>query len=81
MSGLAYIARRPGCGCICFASTPEAMTDADTVREVAQMLREGYSIERLSAAEVRAGQWECEKCKPGTAEHTDMFTFAKEESK
>jgi len=61
---LAYIARRPGCGCLCFASTPEAIKDAETARSVATMLREGYSIERMTYEAVRKESWECAACRP-----------------
>jgi hypothetical protein len=59
-----YVARRP-CGCICIACSAWAYDhDPGNRRDLANAMRDGLSIERISAEGVRAGSWGCPTCKP-----------------
>lgn len=61
---LGYVARRP-CGCLCMAATVHAVQEsAETRKEIAEMMAEGLSIERMSYPDIRKAPWRCEKCRP-----------------
>ncbi len=59
-----YIARcRCGCGALMFASVdepeqPQAQRD-DTAKEIADLVRKGFTIERMPVGEVRKSRWRC----------------------
>jgi hypothetical protein len=59
-----YIARcKCGCGHLVFASVDEP-TQSDerrrgTAKEIADLIREGFTVERLSVGEVRKAKWMC----------------------
>lgn len=58
---MAYIAKRE-CGCIVMACVDNPEHRRDTAKEVAQAIREGYVIERVSSDFVREN-WFCENHK------------------
>jgi len=57
-----YVARCL-CGCkrLVFASVDDGVHPKETAKTVAQMIRKGYVIERMTVSEVRAAQWMCEQ--------------------
>ena len=59
-----YIARcLCGCGALTFASVDEPNQSkerrADNAKEIADLLRNGYTIERMTVGEVRKANWKC----------------------
>jgi len=59
-----YIARcLCGCGALRFAAVDEPGQSksrrADTAKEVGNLLRAGYTIDRLTVGEVRVANWTC----------------------
>lgn len=59
-----YIARcRCGCGALIFASVDEPEQSqkrrADTAKEIADLVRNGFTIERMPVGEVRSANWKC----------------------
>jgi hypothetical protein len=49
-----YVARcKCGCGHLIYASVDDGTTPKETARSVAQMIRKGYHIERMTVGEVR----------------------------
>lgn len=61
----AYIARcRCGCGGIVFASVDNPEHAADTAKEVARCIRDGYAVERTVVSVVRTQPFGCQAPKP-----------------
>jgi len=61
-----YIARcKCGCGGLIFASVDEPGQSKerrdDTAKEIAKLVRKGYTVERLSVGEVRMAKWQCQQ--------------------
>lgn len=63
-AAMCYIGRRP-CGCVGFAAVDEPAHASDNAKEVAKVIRAGWTIERQSVQWVREN-WGpgCEKCRP-----------------
>lgn len=62
-----YIAKcKCGCGALVFASVDEPGQSAerlkDTAKELAKMVRSGFTIERMPVGEVRKANWRCSNC-------------------
>lgn len=59
-----WVVVRP-CGCLCYAaSIGQGPEDQDLRNEVAQFLRKGEDVRRMTTEEVRASPWQCDVCKP-----------------
>jgi hypothetical protein len=59
-----YIARcKCGCGSLVFASVDEPNQSAarrkDNAKEIASMIADGFTIERMNVGEVRTAKWGC----------------------
>lgn len=59
-----YIARcRCGCGALVFASVDEPGQSKerrkDTAKAIGDLVRKGYSVERLTVGAVRSANWKC----------------------
>ncbi len=70
---IAYVARcLDGCGAIVFAAVDVPMTKRATSREIAKLIREGYSVERTTVALARPDIGLCKnraKSKAGAKTH------------
>lgn len=60
--GETYIARRP-CGCIVLATAIRLGDAARGAEAIAQAIRDGYLVERVTDEYVRSTPWECEEHK------------------
>lgn len=60
----AYIGRAP-CGCIRFACVDEPVHAKDNAKEIAKLIRDGWTVERVTVQFVR-DNWGpgCEQCEP-----------------
>lgn len=67
---MCYVGRRP-CGCVAYAAVdrPAAERRNDIARDVAEMIREGWTVERQTAAWVRSN-WGpgCAQCSPAAVQ-------------
>jgi len=59
-----YIARcKCGCGALQFAAVDEPGQSKaqrnDTAKEIASLVRKGFTIERMTVGEVRMANWKC----------------------
>jgi hypothetical protein len=63
----AYIGRAP-CGCIRFATVDEPRHAKDNAKEIAKVIKAGYTVERVTVEFVRSN-WGpgCEQCDPKKA--------------
>ena len=59
---MAYIARKP-CGCVVFVTVDDERYKQDTAKEIAECIREGLTVERVTCEAVRDGDFGC-KCEP-----------------
>jgi len=57
-----YVARCL-CGCkrLVFASVDDGKHPKQTAKDIAGLIRKGYTIERMSVSEVRVAKWMCAK--------------------
>lgn len=55
-NSMAYVAYCK-CGKMIFAAVDNEMHKKDTAKEVSKMIRKGFSINRISSAQVRISEW------------------------
>ena len=67
------VARTPCCKRLIFATVNDGRKlDIKTKREIADMVIEGYTLEHMTAAEVRKSDWGCECKKPAFPKGTPV---------
>jgi hypothetical protein len=63
---MSYVSRcKGGCGALVFAMVDDPRFSKDTAKEVAKLIKAGYTVERTTTADVRAAVWGCRCEKEG----------------